>query len=119
MSLQAAIGKFFGAVDLEDGDAVFKMKGVRRIIKIGFILGFIAVNLLSYGLVYIGWIAAPPHDFIIPTGLSTTRLVITTFLLTYFYFKFNPEKLLDIDKQYNLNYIYREEKHKDLTVKEW
>ena len=105
---------FFKFRELKDPyDDVMGVRGVKRMVAIGFILGFLAINILSY-------LAFKPVDhFILPTGLTTTRLVVVTFLLTMFYYKFDAEKLQEIDERYNLNYIYIPEKHEKHLKKKY
>lgn len=107
--------KFFHIVELEEPleDRVHP-SGVNRILKISFFLAFVLSNLLTF---YIYGSAG--NNFFMPTGLSTTRLVVVTFLLMFFYQQFDREKIVEMDKQYDFGFVFHEDLHGDKVIKKW
>lgn len=101
--------KFFGIVELEDPyEDRISDKGISRVIKIGFIIGFLLANFLTYFL-----LGSSGTGFIIPTGLGVNRLVFTVFILHFFYYRFDLETVKEIDKEFGLGIVYRPEIHED------
>ena len=102
------LAKFFKIRELEDPyKDVMGIQGVQRMVALSFLIGYVLSNAITY-LAF-----GPVEHFILPTGLTTTRLVFVTFILTMFYYKFDSEKLKEIDERYELNYIYIPEKHEE------
>ena len=115
MKLGEAYAKFFGIVEMQDPyEDLISRKGVKRIVKISFVLGFLLANLVS-GLAF-GW---ADHGFIIPTGLSVNRLVLIIVILFVIYSGFNEDAIADIDKKYDIGFIYHEDIHEDKVKHKW
>lgn len=105
---------YFGIVDLQDGTARLREKGVKRVLKIGFALGFVTVNLLTY------YVFGPSGaEFIIPTGLSTTRLVFTVFLLYFFLVRMDVDSIQELDQKYGWDFVYDEERDGHKVEHKW
>lgn len=113
MGFKKYFGSYFGIVDLSDGEPKLREYGVKRVIKLGFLLGWIISNLGSY------YLLGPGADFIIPTGFSTTRLVFITFILYFLLNRFKLDKIREYDEQFDWGFVYDEEKHGDKVVKKW
>ena len=107
--------RFFKIVELEEPleDRVHP-SGMNRILKISFILAFFLSNLLTYYA-----FGAAGNNFLIPTGLSATRLVIITFLLMYFYQKFDTDKIVELDRRYDFGLVFHEDLHGEKVIKKW
>jgi len=106
--------KFFGIVELEGMEDRIDLKGVKRVVMLGFIIGFIAINLLTY----LSWGRAT--NFLIPSGLTVNRLVFITFLLQFLYHQVgsdNIDKIAELDEKYSFGLVYDEEKHGEYVVK--
>lgn len=100
-------------VDLEDGTARLREKGLKRVLKIGFFLGWLLSNLGSYYLLGRG------ADFIVPTGFSTNRLMFVTFLLYFLLIRFKTEKVVDWDRSFDWGYVFIEERDGGKVEKKW
>lgn len=105
--------KFFHIVELEKFEDRVHPAAIPKILKIGFILGFLAANLITY------YAFGPGADFIIPTGLSATKIAVVVFLLMLFYNSIDNDIIIDLDKKYDLGLIYHEDIHEEYAVKKW
>lgn len=96
-----ATAEYFGIRRTENGEDRITPRGLKRIKRIGFIGAYLLVNGISQTV-----LGASQANFILPTGLSTNRLVFVTFLFTLLYMQLDVENLQDIDKRYGLGWYY-------------
>ena len=71
---------------------------------------------------HLGFLSGSQNQILfIPTYFGTTATFVKTFLITrmYYGFKHNIDKLTEMEKYVGVDYVYKEEKHKDLIEKDW